>query len=159
MLLIMTGVLVILLFGTIFSAICMKNQNNESVAEIEGSIRSSYDDSIKSEVTAAVSVAKHYYGQYKMKEASRFIHQYVLSDIEHKTLFYDSKTILQEMVQSHGTNTLSYHLLEEKGPDHCKEFVISCCLGDRQLGVGTGHSKKLAEQEAAYQAILALRNK
>ena len=43
MLLIMTGVLVILLFGTIFSAICMKNQNNESVAEIEGSIRSSYD--------------------------------------------------------------------------------------------------------------------
>ena len=44
MLLIMTGVLVILLFGTIFSAICMKNQNNESVAEIEGSIRSSYDD-------------------------------------------------------------------------------------------------------------------
>lgn len=65
MLLIMTGVLVILLFGTIFSAICMKNQNNESVAEIEGSIRSSYDDSIKSEVTAAVSVAKHYYGQYK----------------------------------------------------------------------------------------------
>ena len=94
-----------------------------------------------------------------IKEASRFIHQYVLSDIEHKTLFYDSKTILQEMVQSHGTNTLSYHLLEEKGPDHCKEFVISCCLGDRQLGVGTGHSKKLAEQEAAYQAILALRNK
>ena len=65
MLLIMTGVLVILLFGTIFSAICMKNQNNESIAEIEGSIRSSYDDSIKSEVTAAVSVAKHYYGQYK----------------------------------------------------------------------------------------------
>ena len=65
MLFIMTGVLVILLFGTIFSAICMKNQNNESIVEIEGSIRSSYDDSIKSEVTAAVSVAKHYYGQYK----------------------------------------------------------------------------------------------
>ena len=85
--------------------------------------------------------------------------QYVLSDIEHKTLFYDSKTILQEMVQSHGTNTLSYHLLEEKGPDHCKEFVISCCLGDRQLGVGTGHSKKLAEQEAAYQALLLLKPK
>ena len=42
MLLIMTGVLVILLFGTIFSAICMKNQNNESVAEIEGSIRAGF---------------------------------------------------------------------------------------------------------------------
>ena len=65
MLLIMIGVLVIVLFGTIFSAICMKNLNNKSVAEIEVSIRSSYDDRIKSEVTAAVSVAKHYYGQYK----------------------------------------------------------------------------------------------
>ena len=114
-------------------------------------------DSILSDAFEAVIGA--IYLDAGMKEASRFIHQYVLSDIEHKTLFYDSKTILQEMVQSHGTNTLSYHLLEEKGPDHCKEFVISCCLGDRQLGVGTGRSKKLAEQEAAYQAILALRNK
>lgn len=114
-------------------------------------------DSILSDAFEAVIGA--IYLDAGMKEASRFIHQYVLSDIEHKTLFYDSKTILQEMVQSHGTNTLCYHLLEEKGPDHCKEFVISCCLGDRQLGVGTGRSKKLAEQEAAYQAILALRNK
>ena len=112
-------------------------------------------DSILSDAFEAVIGA--IYLDAGIKEASRFIHQYVLSDIEHKTLFYDSKTILQEMVQSHGTNTLSYHLLEEKGPDHCKEFVISCCLGDRQLGVGTGHSKKLAEQEAAYQALLLLK--
>lgn len=114
-------------------------------------------DSILSDAFEAVIGA--IYLDADIEEASHFIHQYVLSDIEHKTLFYDSKTILQEMIQSHGTNNLSYRLLEEKGPDHCKEFVIACYLNQDQIGVGSGHSKKLAEQEAAYQAILALRKK
>ena len=65
MLFIMAGVLIMLLFGTIFSAKCMKNISNESVAEMESSIRESYDKNIKSEVSAAVSVAKHYYDQYQ----------------------------------------------------------------------------------------------
>lgn len=65
MMIIMAGVLAILLFGTIFSAACMKNISSKSVAEMESSIRNSYDENIKSEVSAAVSVAKHYYEQYK----------------------------------------------------------------------------------------------
>ena len=65
MLFIMIGVLAILLFGTIFSATCMTNISNKSVDEMEDSIRNSYDENIKSEVSAAVSVAKHYYDQYK----------------------------------------------------------------------------------------------
>ena len=43
----------------------MKNISNESVVEMESSIRESYDKNIKSEVSAAVSVAKHYYEQYQ----------------------------------------------------------------------------------------------
>ncbi|MBU5478525.1 methyl-accepting chemotaxis protein [Eubacterium sp. MSJ-13] len=65
MLFIMVGVLAILLYGTIFSATCMKNISSKSVNEMEKSIRDSYDENIKSEVSAAVSVAKHYYNQYK----------------------------------------------------------------------------------------------
>ena len=65
MLFIMAGVLAILLYGTIFSATCMKNISSKSVNEMEKSIRNSYDENIKSEVSAAVSVAKHYYAQYK----------------------------------------------------------------------------------------------
>lgn len=65
MLFIMAGVLIMLLFGTIFSAKCMKNISNESVTEMESSIRESYDENIKSEVSVAVSVAKHYYDQYQ----------------------------------------------------------------------------------------------
>ncbi len=65
MMIIMAGVLAILLFGTIFSAACMKNISSKSVAEMESSIRNSYDENIKLEVSSAVSVAKHYYEQYK----------------------------------------------------------------------------------------------
>lgn len=65
MLFIMAGVLIMLLFGTIFSEKCMKNISNESVTDMESSIRESYDENIKSEVSAAVSVAKHYYDQYQ----------------------------------------------------------------------------------------------
>ena len=114
-------------------------------------------DSILSDAFEAVIGA--IYLDSGLEEASHFIHAYVLSDIEHKKLYYDSKTILQEMVQSQGSHELSYRIIEEKGPDHCKEFVMACYINGKQIGMGTGRSKKVAEQEAAYQAILSLRNK
>ena len=48
---------------------------------------------------------------------------YVLNDLEHKKLFYDSKTILQEMrTERLSRRKLSYELLGEEGPDHDKQF-------------------------------------
>ena len=79
--------------------------------------------------------------------AKEFIHKYILTDIEHKQLFYDSKTILQEVVQGEHEQ-LTYVLTDESGPDHNKSFTVR----------GTGHTKKAAEQEAAYQALLLLKN-
>ena len=57
-----------------------------------------------------------------------------------KKLFYDSKTILQEIIQDQGTNTISYELLSESGPDHAKEFVIRCNLNGTPMGTGKGKS-------------------
>ena len=47
--------------------------------------------------------------------AKEFIHRFILNDIEHKQLFYDSKTILQEIVQGHehSGNCCEYVLVEE----------------------------------------------
>ena len=87
--------------------------------------------------------------------AKDFILKYILTDIEDKQLFYDSKTILQEVVQGeHGQ--LSYVVLEESGPDHDKCFTIAVCIGEKQISVGVGHTKKAAEQEAAYKALRIL---
>ncbi len=89
--------------------------------------------------------------------AKEFILKFVLNDMEHKQLFFDSKTILQELVQGKDTGELSYHLLEESGPDHNKRFVVEACIGDTAMGRGEGRTKKNAEQEAAYRALLALK--
>lgn len=89
--------------------------------------------------------------------AKEFIHSFVLNDMEHKQLFYDSKTILQEFVQGNYEEALSYRLLEESGPDHNKNFTVEARIGDRAIGSGSGRTKKAAEQEAAYQALLLLK--
>lgn len=89
--------------------------------------------------------------------AKEFIHKYILTDIEHKQLFYDSKTILQEMVQSQGEEPLVYELLGEKGPDHNKTFEVRALIGTEEIGRGTGRTKKAAEAMAAYKGILKLK--
>lgn len=85
--------------------------------------------------------------------AKEFILKFILTDIEHKQLFYDSKTILQEIVQEKGTQPVEYVLIAEEGPDHNKSFTVEARVNGRLMGTGTGHTKKAAEQAAAYQAI------
>ena len=48
---------------------------------------------------------------------------------------------------------ISYHPLGESGPDHDKQFTVSVQVNGQVVGNGTGHTKKAAEQAAAYQAI------
>ena len=91
--------------------------------------------------------------------AKEFIHKYILTDIEHKQLFYDSKTILQEIVQANFKEVISYHLIGEEGPDHNKIFRVAVHIGEEEYGVGEGRTKKAAEQEAAYISILKLHEK
>ena len=94
-----------------------------------------------------------------LNPAREFILQYVLSDIEKKQLFYDSKTILQEIIQSkfHEKTNLSYALEKEEGPDHNKSFEVVCMVNEKAYGRGKGRTKKAAEQKAAYETILLLR--
>ncbi|MDO5416014.1 MAG: ribonuclease III [Lachnospiraceae bacterium] len=88
--------------------------------------------------------------------AKEFIHRFILNDMEHKKLFYDSKTILQELVQSRFAEPLSYELLKEEGPDHNKSFEVRAMIGEQEVGRGTGRTKKAAEQVAAYNGILKI---
>ena len=89
--------------------------------------------------------------------AKEFIHRFILKDLEDKILFYDSKTILQEIVQASDLGELSYQLVKEEGPDHKKSFEVNVKIGEKVYGKGIGRTKKAAEQQAAYQTILTLR--
>jgi len=69
------------------------------------------------------------------------------------------KSVLQEVVQGNYKESLHYELISEEGPDHDKQFSVEARIGDKVIGAGTGHTKKAAEQEAAYQALLLLKPK
>ena len=90
-----------------------------------------------------------------LANAKEFIEKYILTDIEKKQLFYDSKTILQEVVQGEH-ETMSYILINESGPDHNKSFTVEVQIDNQVISTGTGPTKKAAEQEAAYRALLKL---
>jgi ribonuclease-3 len=90
--------------------------------------------------------------------AKEFVEKFVLNGIEEKQLFFDSKTIFQEMMQSITTEPIHYELVGEEGPDHCKTFMVELFVGQRSAGKGTGKSKKAAEQAAAYDAIMKLKH-
>jgi len=68
----------------------------------------------------------------------------------------DYKTRLQELTQRVHREMPAYTLVEERGPDHEKQFVVELAVGGRVLGRGVGRSKKLAEQAAAMEALAAL---
>ena len=114
-------------------------------------------DSILSDAFEAVLGAIYLDGGFE--PAKEFVERFVMSDIEKKQLFYDSKTVLQELVQSHKEtdSDISYPVEEESGPDHDKHFVVRCSINGKLYGSGQGHTKKAAEQGAAYETILMLR--
>lgn len=114
-------------------------------------------DSVVSDAMEALIGAIYLDGGFA--NAKEFINRFILKDLENKKLFYDSKTILQEIVQAHFKEELSYHLVGEEGPDHDKTFQVELQIGEQVYGIGKGRTKKSAEQEAAYKTILMLRKK
>lgn len=109
-------------------------------------------DSIISDVMEALIGA--IYLDSGLDQAKGFIDRYILSDLEHKQLFYDAKTILQEAVQKENRGKLHYEMVREEGPEHDKTFMVEAMVDDVKVGSGTGHSKKAAEQMAAYEALV-----
>lgn len=65
----------------------------------------------------------------------------------------DYKSKLQEIIQQKLKNTPDYRIVQETGPDHNKVFKIEVLVKKRRLGVGSGKSKKEAEQAAAHSAL------
>lgn len=88
----------------------------------------------------------------------KFIDKFLIKALENKTLFFDAKTKLQEIVQQDSKNTLRYELVGEKGPSHDKEFEVAVFLNNKEVGRGIGHSKKAAQQAAAEITIKKLQN-
>ena len=116
-----------------------------------------YRSSITSDVMEAIIGAIFLDGG--IENAKKHIYRFILSDLENKILFLDSKTILQEEIQKKKDAQLRYELIGESGPDHNKQFTVDAYLNDVLIGSGTGRTKKAAEQQAAYEALLKMKGK
>ena len=92
-----------------------------------------------------------------MEAARAFIQKFILVEVPVKKLHnIDYKTGLQELVQQKKNQVLTYTLVGQSGPDHDKRFDVEVRLNGKVVGVGSGSSKKRAEQDAAHAAMEAL---
>ncbi len=113
-------------------------------------------DSIIADVIEAIIGAMYLDGGLEV--ARCFINKYILFGLEDRQLFHDSKSMIQEYVQQEGIGSLRYELVAETGPEHAKEFYVELYLQNEKKGTGIGKNKKAAEQQAAYHALLKIRD-
>lgn len=70
--------------------------------------------------------------------------------------FIDSKTELQKYTQKHYGTLPHYTIIREEGPEHEKLFEVNVRVEGNILATGTGRTKKTAEKDAAYKALLVI---
>ncbi len=91
--------------------------------------------------------------------AERFVLSFLDRDgqsIRMSELDANPKGRLQEILQDRAALAPDYVTIAAEGPDHARQFTEAVIIDGVQVGVGTGRSKRVAQQEAARQAILAL---
>ena len=111
-------------------------------------------DSIISNAVEAVIGAVYIDGGYTAAE------QMVLPWVKTQQLTQDRgdyKSVLQEFLQKRSKQTPEYEVIQTVGPEHDKVFTERVSAEGRQLGIGKGHNKKQAEQNAAENALSSLK--
>jgi ribonuclease-3 len=112
-------------------------------------------DSILSDVFEAIIGAVYLDGGFEA--AKKHIYRFVMEGIGERRLFVDSKSILQEEIQKTPGQSIRYELIGEDGPEHDKTFTVALYINDECKVQASGHSKKNAEQKAAYELLLQMR--
>lgn len=93
-----------------------------------------------------------------MQTATKFINKYLLHDVEDivaQKLYVDSKSKFQEIAQDLLAITPHYSMIADEGPDHDKKFIMGLFLHHEKVAEGTGTSKRKAEEDAAYNGLVA----
>lgn len=70
---------------------------------------------------------------------------------------HDDKSALQEYTQANGLELPAYQIIAQEGPDHNRTFTAQVSVLGKPVAIGTGNSKKAAEQAAAKKALVELK--
>jgi ribonuclease-3 len=88
-----------------------------------------------------------------LEAAKLFIHRVLASAVEAQAAPpKDPKTALQEWALKRSLPLPSYQVLDQSGPSHAPQFVISVTIGDASAKATAG-AKRAAEQEAARNLL------
>ena len=87
--------------------------------------------------------------------ATRFIKTLYKDEINNFVIteMKDYKSMLQEAMQAEYRESVKYKVTQEKGPPHDRTFFVEVSFNNIILGRGVGKSKKIAEQNAAKDAL------
>jgi ribonuclease-3 len=91
-----------------------------------------------------------------LKSARKFIRHALLEQADRilgQASLKNYKSMLLEYAQSLGQEQPFYSVLKEIGPDHDKRYTVEVALNGKVIGVGSGRSKKQAEQRAAAEGM------
>ena len=102
-------------------------------------------------IIGAVYLDSDYYTCYEFVSN---IFESLILQAKQGMLNHDYKSILQERLQEDGTVDIEYVTYKEDGPPHKKTFFVKVFCESKELGMGCGRSKKIAQQEAAKDALL-----
>ncbi len=108
---------------------------------------------------AMEAVLGAYYLNGKITFVEKFLEENLLpiaNDIDEHFEKYNAKAVLQEYTQGQNGILPDYKVINTKGPAHKPIFEVEVSYMGEVLAVGSGHSKKEAQQDAAYQACLKL---
>lgn len=116
----------------------------------------SIPDSLKAAVVESVIAAIYLDGG--LEEARAFILRAFEPELQDggDSEADNSKSLLQEETQKHGSVVPRYKILNERGPDHAREFQVAVAVGELRFVGDWARSKKLAEQDAAMLALAGL---
>jgi len=92
------------------------------------------------------------------KKAEEFILKNItssLNEVLKNKSYMDPKSYFQEKAQDVEKITPIYKVLEEKGPDHDKHFIVGVYLDNELVAEGKGNSKQEAQREAAKNGLEA----
>lgn len=116
-------------------------------------------NSLKADAFEAFNGALYLDSSYEV--VYNFIYNLIKDEVEEINNINDSvkdyKSLLQEYLHKNKKETLLYKLLKEEGPSHNKTFYIDAYLDNKKIGSGKGKNKKIAEQNAAFDALKKLR--
>jgi ribonuclease III len=125
----------------------------------EDSTKGRNKNSILADTYEAVVAAIYLDGGYKkvFKVLKKHFTSFLAAATEGNLFNKDYKSQLQEITQTVYKATPRYIKVKEFGPDHNKTFSINVSVHNKVLGRGSGSSKKNAEQKAAQEALIQLK--